>query len=66
MVLVKISRILHLKRNHNTPCHLTTFQSVLDQLEIDQSDISEFELEYRLVDGTVYEVELEIDGDDDE
>lgn len=43
---------------------LTLIEAILEQLEISQSDINEFELEYRLADGTVYDIELEVDDDD--
>jgi|SRR5690554_5790690 len=46
---------------------LSLIQGVLDQLEISQSDVKEFELEYRLKDGTRGSVDLEIkDSIDDD
>lgn len=45
---------------------LTLIQAVLDQLEISQNDLDEFELKYRLTDGTYNKIELEIEDDDDD
>ncbi len=49
----------------NEPLNL--IQAILDQLEIAQSDVDEFEVEYRLKDGTRGAVELDVkDHDDDD
>ncbi|NLL43348.1 MAG: hypothetical protein GX251_08405 [Firmicutes bacterium] len=45
---------------------LTLIQGVLDQLEIHQADVKEFELEYELNDGRERKIELEVDKDRDD
>ena len=42
---------------------LTLIQGILDQLQINQADVREFELEFELMDGTERKIELEVDAD---
>ncbi|NLM39272.1 MAG: hypothetical protein GX205_04395 [Firmicutes bacterium] len=48
----------------NEPLNLV--QAILDQLQIAQSDVDEFEVEYQLKDGTRGAVELDVKGLDDD
>ena len=41
---------------------LTLIQGMLDQLEINQADLSEFELEFELMDGTECKIDLEVEA----
>lgn len=45
---------------------LTLVQAVLDQLRVHQKDIEDFELEYKLNDGSYHKIEMEIDDKDDD
>lgn len=45
---------------------LSIIQGVLDQLEVHQADVKEFELEYELNDGTERKIELEVDKERDD
>lgn len=45
---------------------LSIIQGVLDQLEVHQADVKEFELEYKLNDGTERKIELEVDKERDD
>lgn len=42
---------------------LSLIQGILDQLEIHQADVKDFDLEYELADGTERTIELEVDKD---
>ena len=42
---------------------LSLIQGILDQLEIHQADVKDFDLEYELADGTKRTIELEVDKD---
>lgn len=44
---------------------LTLIQGILDQLQIHQGDVKEFELEYELADGTERSIDLEVDNERD-
>ena len=44
---------------------LGIIQAALDHLEIDESDVKEFELEYELTDGFERKIDLDVNSDDD-
>lgn len=45
---------------------LTIIQATLDQLEISQDELEEFELEYKLADGFTNKIDLEVNDVDDD